>query len=134
MAKQWQEYDPLTGVIETNVGNDWKDEVTVHKQQHMQGLLDRNAYLRNTGATDGGIKKGIWHYCSIPIVIQYELLSKFGLNIHDKNHTDRIFDVINQHYPLLKTTNKTHSRSRSGSATKADSPKPGNSSSIILAT
>jgi hypothetical protein len=134
MAKEWQEYDPLTGVHEHNVGNDWEDKVTVHKSQHMQGLLDRNAYLRNTGATDAGIKKGIWHYCSIPIVVQYELLSKYGLNIHNKNHTDRIFQVVNRDYPYLKTTNKTHSRGLSPSPAKESTPKLGKSPSIILST
>ena len=134
MAKSWQEYDPLTGVHETNVGHDWEDKVTVRKTQNVQGLLDRNAYLRNTGATDAGIKKGLWHYCSVPIVVQYELLSKYGLNIHNKNHTDRIFQVINRDYPYLKTTDKTHSRGLSPSASVTSSTKPGSLSSIILPT
>lgn len=134
MAREWQEYDKLTGVHEHNVGDDWNDKVTVRKTQNVQGLLDRNAYLRNTGATDGGIKKGLWHYCSIPIVVQYELLSKYGLNMHDKNHTDRIYQVIDRDYPYLKTTTKTHFRGRSASPAKANMPKHGKSSSIILPT
>lgn len=106
---KWHDYDPNTGLHEINVSDDASDILTVHKYQDLTALLDRNAELRNTGATDGGIRKGLWHYASVPIGIQYELLAKYGLNFHNKNHTSRIFDVINRDYPLLKTTNKHHS-------------------------
>lgn len=106
----WTEYDPFQGMVEYNRFDEEKKAWIVHKEQDMQALLDRNKELANTGATDVGIKKGLWHYASIPLVVQYELLSKYGLNIHNKNHTDRIFQVINRDFPYLKTTSKTHSR------------------------
>jgi hypothetical protein len=133
MAK-WTEYDPVTGIKETNSYFDGEDTITVHKEQHVQALLDRNAELRATAATDKGIKGGFWWYCSIPLTVQYELLSKYGLNIQNKNHTDAIFDIINRDYPALKVTQKTHSRSRSTSRKRVDLAKPGPSPSIILPT
>lgn len=108
---KWHDYDPATGMHEINVANE-TDFLTVHKYQDVQPILDNCAEVRNTGAADGGIRKGLWAYCTIPIGIQYELLTKYGLNIHNKNHTDRIFDVINRDYPKLKYTNKNHSRKR----------------------
>ena len=122
---KWQTYDPVTGVHEINDPHPFEDKVTVRKVQDVQGLLDRNAYLRNTNATDIGIKKGLWHYCSIPLVVQYELLSKYGLNIHDNNHTERVFQVINRDYPYLKTTNKNHFRQPAATSKKDGTPKPG---------
>lgn len=114
----WTEYDPHTGLIEQNAYCDERKAFIVHKQQYVGALLDRNKELANTGATDIGIKKGLWHYASVPLVVQYELLTKYGLNFHDKNHTDRIFEVINRDYPYLKTTAKHHSRPRSVSRGK----------------
>jgi len=108
----WTEYDPVQGLIEHNAYDDETKRFVVHKMQDVSALLDRNQELRNSGATDAGIKRGLWLYASIPLVIQYELLSKYGLNIHDKNHTGRIFDVINRDYPYLKTTAKHHSSPR----------------------
>lgn len=125
----WSEYDPLTGVHEKHITSETSDLITVRKSQNVQGLLDRNAELRATRATDIGIKKGLWHYASVPLVVQYELLTKYGLNIHDKNHTDRIYQVINRDYPALKTTDKTHSRMPTNSRTKASLPKLGTSPS-----
>lgn len=110
--------------METNVA-DGESSITVYKVQDVSALLDRNAYLRNTGATDIGVKKGLWHYASVPLVVQYELLSKYGLNFQNKEHTDRIFQVINRDYPYLKTTSKNHYRGRSPSHSVASSPKPG---------
>lgn len=109
----WTEYDPVQGLIEHNTYDDERKAFIVHKVQDVSALLDRNKELANTGATDAGIKKGLWHYASVPLVVQYELLSKYGLNIHKKEHTARIFDVINRDYPYLKTTAKNHSLSRS---------------------
>jgi len=106
----WYEYDPVTGVQEKNTLDDTGNVLTVYKQQDVQGVLDRNAELRATRATDAGIKKGFWCYATIPLVTQYELLTKYGLNIHKKEHTDAIFSVINRDYPKLKTTDKTHYR------------------------
>jgi hypothetical protein len=120
----WQEYDPFSGLQETNKADD-EGFVTVHKVQDVQSLLDRNAELRATGATDDGIKKGLWHYASIPLVVQYELLTKYGLNVHNKSHTDRVFDVINRDYPALKVTQKHHSRRRKGSLSQVRVTAPG---------
>lgn len=125
---KWFDYDPTTGIHEENQTH-WDDDnrVIVTKTQDVGALLDRNQAMRISGATDGGIKKGLWWYCSIPMVIQYELLNKYGLNIHNKNHTDRIFDVINRDYPALKVTEKTHSRTRTISSAKATPAEPGKS-------
>jgi hypothetical protein len=127
--KKWVEYDPATGVRETNYASDDDDKIIVRKEQDVQGLLDRNLELRNTRATDIGIKKGLWHYASIPITVQYELLKK-GLSIHRRQDWRAIYDEINKNYPHLKTTDKTHSlgpryKKLSDSSTPESSTKPG---------
>ena len=104
---KWVEYDAYTGVTEVNYSSDDDDNVVVQKFQDVQPLLDRNKEVANSGAADIGIKKGLWHYASIPVTVQYELLKK-GINIHDPEDARRMFDEINRNYPHLKTTRKTH--------------------------
>lgn len=111
---QWLEYDPLTGMTEINTADEDAGTVTVHKLQNVEGVLERAAYARNTGSTDIGIKKGLWHYASIPLVVQYEMLTKHGVNINNKNHWPRVFDLLNRDYPYLKTTTKTHATRGAG--------------------
>lgn len=122
---KWVEYDPWTGTTETNVADDDEGTITVHKEQDVTELLDRNADLRNTGAADNGIKKGLWLYASIPLAVQYEMLTKHGINIHNKDHWPRMFELINTDYPYLKTTNKTHALKGQGKiyAAPKNSPK-----------
>lgn len=110
---KWIEYDPDTGVTETNVADD-DGNVIVHKSQDVSGLLDHTAEARNTRATDQGIKNGLWHYCSIPLAVQYEMLTKHGVNIHKREHWPRMFDLVNKHYPYLKTTDKVHAYRNTG--------------------
>lgn len=125
MAK-WVEYDPHTGVRQDNVATDDGDLI-INRSQDVGGLLDRNAEMRNTQAGDVGIKKGLWHYASIPVVVQYEMLTKYGVNIHKKGDTAKVFDLINEHYPYLKLTDKTHSSRRRSTRRKGSSTSAGQS-------
>jgi hypothetical protein len=104
----WREYDPTTGITEINEYDEESDVLTIHKIQDCTALQDHNKELKATRATDIGIKKGLWHYCSIPIGVQYELLAKHGVDIRKRDHWPRMFDLINKEYPDLKTTDKTH--------------------------
>ena len=120
---KWKEYDPLTGVVETNVADGETGQLTVHKSQDVEGLLERNKVLRNSGATDIGITKGLWHYASIPLTVQYELLKK-GINVHDRLDRAKLLDELNSNYQYLKTTNKTHSlRRKRGTTPETTTPR-----------
>ena len=99
----------------TNGADDYLDLVeegnnltaVVEHVQDVQPLIDRQRELANTGATDAGIKKGLWLYCSIPMTVVVELRNK-GVDVYNPSHRTRVFQEINQNYPLLKATNKTH--------------------------
>lgn len=105
---KWIEYNQETGTRETNYADEDTGEIHVVKEQDVEPLLERNRELANSGETDIGIRKGFWHYCSIPLNVQYKLLTEYKINIHDKNHWPRMFDVINRDFPYLKTTTKKH--------------------------
>ena len=105
----WSEYDPNTGITEINEYDEINDVLHTTKVQDCTALVDHNRELKATRATDIGIKKGLWLYCSIPVGVQYELLWKHGVDITQRDHWPRLFDLINKEYPDLKTTDKTHS-------------------------
>lgn len=120
---KWIEYNPDHGVTETNVMTE-DGKVLVHKTQDVQALLDRNKELANTKATDIGIKKGLWHYASIPVTVQYDLYKK-GINIARREDYKKLLDEINANYPHLKTTHKTHSIQRNSALKAATSTQRG---------
>jgi hypothetical protein len=67
-----------------------------------------NKMMRNDESySKKGIKEDWWHYCSIPPVIEMELLKK-GLNLNNKDDHKAIFREINANYPYLKSTDKRH--------------------------
>ena len=108
MSNTWVEYNPDSGMTEHNRAVELTGVVHVTKVQDVEPLLDRNKEVANTGATNEGIKKGLWHYMSIPPAVQYELLVKYGVNVHKKEHWPKLFSLVNEHYPYLKTTHKHH--------------------------
>jgi hypothetical protein len=101
------EYDPYTGVKTTTYIPDDDDDIHVTKEQDVSSILDMNAEARNTKSADNGIQKGLWKYCSIPMVVAYEMLKK-GINVYNPDHLPRVLAEVNTHYPHLKNTDKTH--------------------------
>jgi hypothetical protein len=100
------DFDPLRGLATYEDMND--NHLQVHYRQDVEPLLEYTKTLRNEGATDSGIKNEMWHYAQIPQVVILEMRFKHGVDIFNKNHTKRVFELINREYPHLKTTEKMH--------------------------
>jgi hypothetical protein len=126
---RWTEYDPFTQVRTTYDTSGEGSEIVVSKVGDVTEVVEATKAIANSGATDIGIKKGLWHYCSIPQAVQYEMLTKHGVNIHDRNHWSKVFDLVNKEYPYLKTTTKTHAHRNMGKVYTTTSLKPLDSSS-----
>lgn len=104
MAKQlFDQYDGLT---------EWFDydedtgKAYITTEEDVSLLLDVCAEKRNQG-NDKGIRSGFWHYCKIPVTVQMALLGR-GIDCYNPEHQKRMLQEINQNYPHLKTTTKTH--------------------------
>lgn len=80
---------------------------TIATMQDTQPLIDHIQRQRNSGYIDRGIKKGWWKYCSIPAWLEVELRSK-GINIYRREQTNELLRYIDENYPALKYTDKTH--------------------------
>ena len=105
---KYTEYQPDTGIIETQVFHDDGKHVTIHQQEDVAGVLEQCRQSRDLGIADKAIKQEgrFWTYAKIPTTVCYELIKK-GLNPFDKNvSAKRLEQEIEQNYPYLKTTNK----------------------------
>jgi len=108
MARHLLDYNPQTGESCYFDYNDGQQQVVLHHEQDITGLLDHCQALRNEGQTDRGIKKDSWVYARVPAVIQLEMLQKHGVDFWDPNQQNEVFHLINTEYPKLKTTHKNH--------------------------
>jgi len=102
------DFDPLTGVQmwEDHTRDDMRQQY--HYRQDVEGVLEVAKTERINGLTDGGIKKDLWLYARIPPVVILELRFKYGVNIFDRGHMKKAMQLINEHYPYCKTTEKRH--------------------------
>lgn len=101
------DYDPVTGITYSTDYDATTGDTILHKVQDVGPLIEHNQALANAGAKDIGIKKSWWHYCSIPPLVQVELMKK-GIDITRVEHGKAMFREINTNYPKFKVTHKHH--------------------------
>ena len=94
----WFHHDPIE-----------KKNTIQYKHHDLEPTLEYAKALRLASEyTRNGIKRDWWHYCHIPVIVIMELRMKYGLDVYNKNHQKRVFEVINRDYPYLKVTEKSH--------------------------
>ena len=102
------DHDPVTGVTTYFDYDAIKDQVFLTYEQDVSGFLDRMQDIRNKPEISAaGIKEEWWYYCSIPTVVELELMRR-GLYLHNPDHMKAIIKIINSDYPYLKATDKWH--------------------------
>lgn len=91
---------------------EWEDlpggGFAIHTKQNIEPLLEYAKRQRNYGLNDLGgerDKNDLKHYAVIPAHVELELRNK-GINIYDKNNTQRVMQEIERNYPLCKVTNR----------------------------
>lgn len=108
MSKRILDFDPLTGVTNVFEYNSLTDVTTLMGYQDVEPILEMNNQLRNDADySKKGIKNEMWHYAKIPNIVQEALLRK-GINMDNKDHAKKFFQVLESEYPYLKTTTKVH--------------------------
>ena len=106
MAREFFDYDPLTGTTEyLEFTGDGKFHITT--EQDVEPVIEYAKFLANTGLTDGNLRKEGWLYAIIPPVVQASMFKR-GINFLDKNDAKKVVRTINADYPYLKTTSKHH--------------------------
>jgi hypothetical protein len=102
------DYDSETGVKTMFDYDPIKEQAFLTYEQDVSGFLDRMNDIRNKPEISAeGIKEDWWYYCSIPPVIEMELMKK-DLYLHRPDDMKAIIKIINSDYPYLKATTKRH--------------------------
>lgn len=78
----------------------------------MEGHLDHSRELaQDDQYTRDGIKRGMWHYAHVPIVVQMRWLSEYGMKDWPMRPGNEklLFRLLNSpEWSYLKTTGKIH--------------------------
>ena len=110
MAKRIVDYDPLTG-ISTYFDYDYSTDTSiVGYEQDASVILEANKAMQNDPDTwKEGVKNSWAHYAQIPNIVIEKWLNEHGVNVYNKDHRPRVFQLLNQpEYRYLKTTTKMH--------------------------
>lgn len=110
MSKRIFDYDPATGVTDVFEYNAATDTTILHRTQDVSPIIEDNKLLQNNpDYWKAGVKKDFAHYAAIPIVIIEKWKNEHGIDVFNKNHEKRVFQMLNSpEYRFLKTTTKVH--------------------------
>jgi hypothetical protein len=102
MAREFFDYDPLTGVkTEFDYDGD-TGKVEMYQSQDVERALEIAKVSRDNGLRDNGIKENWFHYAEIPLVYLLKI-RKMGIQWDDPKEINR---AVNTYFPELKMTQK----------------------------
>ena len=112
LDKRLFDHDPLTGVTQWFHYDPMTGDVHLETVQDVSPILDGNKDRANSDEyTKHGFKKDMWHYASIPIVVQERWLNEYGSqNWPLKPGNEKLlFKLLNSpDWRYLKTTSRIH--------------------------
>lgn len=109
MTKRVLDVDPLSGV-RVVYEEESDGSIAIHHEQDVTRYLERNKALANDDdRTKAGLKGEMWHYASIPTIVQMKWLKEHGVDIYKPEHRKKMFKLLNDpDYRYLKTTSAYH--------------------------
>lgn len=102
--KRLLDFDRQTGVATYHHYDHHEKTTTIEVVQDVAPHLEHN---RQRMSHDNGgalglserskkqIKAGWWHVASIPIGVQYKWMSELGVDIHNKDHQEKVKQLLN---------------------------------------
>jgi len=109
MAREFFDYDPLTGLTEYL---EWNQDGTfnIHYEQEVSPLVEFCKFSANTDLGEANFRGEGWLYASLPLIAIMQMRKK-GFNAlgeHGRESTAYLLKQINTEYPVFKTTSKHH--------------------------
>jgi len=106
MARRLLDFDADSGVMTYHHYDEGSDQTHIEVVQDAAPFLRINEMKRNDDAYKRhGMKNDMLHVASIPIGVQAEWLTKYGVNIHNKDHQPKVTRLLNDpNYRYLRTT------------------------------
>lgn len=106
MAK-FVEFDPLRAV--STYEDEYEGRLQVHYRQDVEPILELAKTERINGLADkAGKDQELFLYARIPPTVILKLKYEYGVDVFKRDHMKKAFELINEHFPYLKTTEKTH--------------------------
>jgi len=104
--------DPLTGVSTLFDWDATENRFRLCYQQDAEPVIEANKRAQLDLDTQRKQAKEGWaQYASIPAVVQYEWLYKYGVNFADRDHWPAVMKLLNSpDYRYLKRTTYYHDR------------------------
>tara|TARA_R110000803_G_scaffold49672_2_gene103339 strand:+ start:5638 stop:5952 length:315 start_codon:yes stop_codon:yes gene_type:complete len=95
--------DPLTKIRTFHDYDEATDTTIIHTEQDTSDITDLNKAQQNDGFDK---RKDMWHAASIPIVVQMEWMTKFGVDLMNKDHMQGVKRLLNSsEYSHLRRNN-----------------------------
>lgn len=95
-------YDPMTGIKTTFDFDEGTGQALIGTHQNVEGILEYNKAMASTDAFRGQ-DNDFWHVAEIPIGVQYEWLTKYGVDLMKEEHWPAVQKLLNSSdYRYLK--------------------------------
>ncbi len=102
MSKRFFDHDPVTGI--TEYYHDTDDGFAISYHQDCEAILDLNKLKQSAGRAYYAEDPDCWKVASIPIVVQYKWMIEHGVDVMNKDHWDKVRQLLNSNeYRYLKT-------------------------------
>lgn len=110
MGKRVLDHDPFTGITRYFDYVPENDTAVIYSEQDVSPILELNKAMQNEPETwKQGVKNSWAMYAQIPNIVIEKWLNEHGVNVYDKDHRKKVFQLLNQpEYRYLKTTTKIH--------------------------
>lgn len=101
--KKILDHDAETGITEIFHGSADGETYTIETIQDTSKILDANKAAQNESFNR---RSEFWHAATIPSIVQLEWLTKYGVDMHNKNHEKAWKRLLNSSdYIHLKRSN-----------------------------
>ena len=112
MSKRLLDHDPVTGLTEWFDYDHITDTTIIETTQDVEPFLDQNKAKRDDPEySRNGIKNEMWHYATIPLVVQMRWLNEYGMKNWPMLPQNKklLFRLLNDpQWKYLKATEKIH--------------------------
>jgi hypothetical protein len=103
MSRDLLDHDVMTGISTYHDYDHDTDTTFITTEQDCSDITDINKAQQNEGFDK---TKDMWHAASIPIVVQMEWMTRYGVDLMNKDHMDGVKRLLNSNeYMHLRRNN-----------------------------
>jgi hypothetical protein len=93
--KRHFESDPDNNAVETFEYDESEDKAYIHRVADVSSLIEQNKRFQNDGSDGYNKARDMVHQAHIPIDVIYLWMTKYGVNVFDKDHMPAVKRLLN---------------------------------------